>query len=123
LAQSLPNQCFQLSRKTKIKTKSLPETEGFFYAVLFFSHLRKLAAMKYHIESEYIFIELNRSLILDISPGDELESASLDGSYIWTAQDMQFVESNPDARIFIKFEKKGSSFKGKGLMVVPQEVY
>jgi hypothetical protein len=79
--------------------------------------------MKYRIESDFILIELNRSLIVDISPGDTLEASTHEGTYTWTEQDMQFLESNPDARIFLKFEKKGNAFTGKGLMVVPQEVY
>ena len=79
--------------------------------------------MKYNIESEHVLIEVNRSLIVDISPGDELEAGSLSAVYTWTEQDMQFLESNPDARIFLRFERAGESFHGKGLVVVPQEVY
>jgi hypothetical protein len=79
--------------------------------------------MKYRIEPESVLMELDRSAIVDISPGDQLESSSLNASYAWTEQDMQFLESNPDARLFVRFEKDGSSFKALGLVVVPQEVY
>jgi hypothetical protein len=79
--------------------------------------------MKYTIESAYILIELDRTSIVDISPGDQLESPNLNAKYMWSEQDMQFLESNPDARLFVKFEKSGSSFEGKGLVIVPEEVY
>jgi hypothetical protein len=79
--------------------------------------------MKYRIESDIILIELNRSEIMDIAPGDQLESESLGASYTWADQDMQFLESNPDARIFLKFEKKGDACTGKGVVILPQEVY
>jgi hypothetical protein len=79
--------------------------------------------MKYRIEPESVLMELDRSAIVDISPGDQLESLSLGALYKWTEQDMQFLESNPDARLFVRFEKDGDSFKGLGLVVMPQEVY
>ena len=79
--------------------------------------------MKYRIEPESILMELDRSAIVDISPGDQLESESLGASYTWTDQDMQFLESNPDARLFVRFEQAGKSFEAMGLVVVPQEVY
>lgn len=79
--------------------------------------------MKYIINSDIVLVELNRSEIMDISPGDELESKSLGATYTWTDQDMQFMESNPDARIFLKFEKSDSICEGKGVVVLPQEVY
>jgi hypothetical protein len=80
--------------------------------------------MNYQIDSDFILIELDRTAIVDISIGDQLDAASLNAFHIWTDQDMQFVESNPDARIFIRFEKASdNSFKGKGLIVVPHEVY
>jgi hypothetical protein len=79
--------------------------------------------MKYVINSDIVLIELNRSEIMDINPGDELESKSLGAKYTWTDQDMQFLESNPDARIFLKFEKSENNCQGKGVVVLPQEVY
>jgi hypothetical protein len=79
--------------------------------------------MKYQIDSEYILIELDRSAIVDISPGDELESSNLEARYTWSEQDAQFMESNPDAKIFLKFEKASEGFKGSGVVVVGQEVY
>jgi hypothetical protein len=79
--------------------------------------------MKYQLDSDFILIEVNRSTIVDISPGDELEAAGLGATYRWGEQDMQFLENNPDARIFLKFERISNSFQGRGLVVVPQEVY
>ena len=79
--------------------------------------------MKYLINSNIVLVELNRSEIMDINPGDELESKSLGATYTWTDQDMQFLESNPDARIFLKFEKGEKTCVGKGVVVLPQEVY
>ena len=80
--------------------------------------------MVYHIDSKDILIELDRTSIVDISIGDQLEASVIKGSYKWSEQDMQFLESNPDARIFIRFEKSSkNSFQGKGLVVMPQEVY
>jgi hypothetical protein len=79
--------------------------------------------MKYRIDSDIILVEVDRSAIVDISPGDQLESENLKSSYTWSEQDMQFLESNPDARIFLKFEKNADSCTGKGVVVLPQEVY
>jgi hypothetical protein len=79
--------------------------------------------MKYQIDSDIILVEVDRSAIVDISPGDQLESENLKSSYTWTEQDMQFLESNPDARIFLKFAKSADSCIGKGVVVLPQEVY
>ena len=79
--------------------------------------------MKYTINTDIILVELNRSEIMDINPGDELEFESLNSTYAWNEQDMQFLESNPDARIFLKFEKTAEACTGKGVVVLPQEVY
>lgn len=81
--------------------------------------------MVYELKENILLIEIDRTVIVDISPGDVLQPGCLpSASYTWTEQDSQFMESNPDARIFIKFEKnEENQFHGIGVMVVPQEVY
>jgi hypothetical protein len=60
--------------------------------------------MVYQIESGSILLKIDRSLILDITPGDEIEVPGLsDKKYNWKHQDSQFLESNPDAEIFLMF--------------------
>jgi hypothetical protein len=80
--------------------------------------------MVYSIESDIILIEVDRTLLVDISAGDVIKSNALsEAEYTWTEQDCQFQESNPDARIFVKFQKSGKAFKGIGVVVVPEAVY
>jgi hypothetical protein len=80
--------------------------------------------MTYTVDSNFILVELDRTTIVDISAGDTIEVASIGATYTWAEQDMQFLESNPDARIFLKFEKaEDKKFNGHGLAVMPQEVY
>ncbi len=79
--------------------------------------------MKYSVKSDVLLVELDRSEIMDIMPGDELEVSHLETTYTWTEQDRQFLESNPDARIFVKFDKASGTCEGRGVVVVPQEVY
>jgi hypothetical protein len=81
--------------------------------------------MVYQLESKIILFEVNRTAILDISPGDVIQASCLpDADYKWTEQDSQFVESNPDARLFIRFEKEqNDAFRGIGVMILPEAVY
>jgi hypothetical protein len=80
--------------------------------------------MTYTVDSHYILVELDRTAIMDISTGDTIEVTSIGATYTWADQDMQFLESNPDARIFLKFERsKDKKFNGHGLAVMPQEAY
>jgi hypothetical protein len=82
--------------------------------------------MVYELESNTVLFEIDRTAIVDISTGDELKVSCLaDATYTWTEQDSQFMESNPDARLFIKFQKGGKDnrFEGIGVTVFPQEVY
>jgi hypothetical protein len=79
--------------------------------------------MHYQIDTNEILVELDRSSIVDISIGDEIKTSVVDGTYKWKEQDAQFVESNPDARIFLRFAKSEDLFTGKGLVVVPEEVF
>jgi hypothetical protein len=81
--------------------------------------------MVYTLESNTLLFEIDRAAIVDISIGDVIKVACLqNASYTWTEQDSQFMESNPDARVFIKLEKTdGKNFNGVGVTVFPQEVY
>lgn len=76
--------------------------------------------MVYQLKNNSILVEIDRTSIMDITPGDVVEPDTLQGAqHTWTEQDSQFVESNPDARLFIQFIKSGSGFKGEGILPVP----
>lgn len=79
--------------------------------------------MKYQIDSGELLVELDRTAIVDISVGDVIEVPHLKAEHEWREQDMQFVESNPDARIFVRFAAGSNGvYQGQGLVVVPEEV-
>jgi hypothetical protein len=62
--------------------------------------------MVYSIKGDTLLFEVNRSQIIDISPGDTIEVAGLPGaSYTWKNHDMEFLENNPDGNIFIRIER------------------
>ena len=64
--------------------------------------------MLYQIKSETLLIKIDRAMILDISTGDEISVEGLGGGkYRWKDQDSQFIESNPDAEIFLRIERSG----------------
>jgi len=81
--------------------------------------------MVYQLETNIILFEVDRTAIVDIAAGDVIKACCLENAeYTWSEQDSQFLESNPDARLFIKFSKqKDDQFKGLGLTVFPEEVY
>jgi hypothetical protein len=81
--------------------------------------------MVYELESNTVLFEIDRTAIVDISIGDKLQVCCLsDATYTWTEQDSQFMESNPDARLFISFKKnKDNTFQGTGVTVFPEEVH
>ena len=75
--------------------------------------------MVYELESNVILFEIDRTAIVDISTGD----GAVDRAHV-AEQDAQFLESNPDARLFIKFSKEqGNKFQGLGLTVFPEAVF
>ena len=78
--------------------------------------------MLYEIQSDTMMFEIDRTAIVDISVGDSLWPKGFSkGLYTWTQQDSQFIESNPDARVFLKVQKtSGSDYKGIGIMVIPE---
>lgn len=73
--------------------------------------------MVYQLEGSAFLFEIDRSKIIDISPGDILEIKSLPGlQYTWTDQDREFVENNPDDDIFIWVEQsKDNAYKACGI--------
>lgn len=79
--------------------------------------------MTYEIQTDTIMFEIDRTEIVDISVGDFLQPKGFPkGLYTWTEQDSQFIESNPDARVFLKVKRiSDSNYKGIGIMMIPEE--
>jgi hypothetical protein len=80
--------------------------------------------MKYQVQDNTILFEIDRREIADITAGDILEASSFPGgSYTWTAQDSQFMESNPEANMYLRLEgTSGGGYVGKGILIMPTEV-
>ena len=78
--------------------------------------------MHYQVKSGTVLVRIDRALILDISNGDEITIDGLDvDSYKWREQDSQFVESNPDADIFLRLEKnREGSYRPRCIEVRPE---
>jgi hypothetical protein len=77
--------------------------------------------MTYEIKSNTMLFEMDRTAIADIAIGDVLKAQDLpDTEYTWTLHDSQFLESNPDARLFLKVQKvPGKNYRGVGVMIIP----
>lgn len=95
------------------------------FGVSVFYRIVKKQDMVYELDSNTVLFEIDRTAIVDISIGDVLKVCCLsDATYTWTEQDTQFMESNPDARLFIRFEQNGKNkFVGRGVTIIPHEVY
>ncbi|RAW00099.1 hypothetical protein [Pseudochryseolinea flava] len=79
--------------------------------------------MKYQIEDNAVLFEVDRRQIADITPGDVLETEHFPGgAYTWTEQDSQFIESNPEANVYLRMERHGDAYEGKGILILPAEV-
>lgn len=78
--------------------------------------------MVYQVKGGSILVKMDRALILDITEGDEISVEGLDvENYRWSPQDSQFVESNPDADIFLKFERTGEgAYRARSIEVRPE---
>jgi hypothetical protein len=78
--------------------------------------------MTYEITSNMMLFEMDRTAIADIAIGDTLRAQDLpDAEYTWTLHDSQFLESNPDARLFLKVQKlSDKQYKGMGVMIIPE---
>ena len=79
--------------------------------------------MIYEIQNDTMMFEIDRREIVDISVGDFLQPKGFPkGLYTWTDQDSQFIETNPDARLFLKVQKlSDNNYKGIGIMMIPEE--
>jgi hypothetical protein len=75
--------------------------------------------MVYQLEGDAFLFEIDRSKIIDISPGDTISIKGFkDLHYTWTSQDSEFLENNPDDSIFIRvgYDVTGS-FKAHGIQL------
>jgi hypothetical protein len=75
--------------------------------------------MTYKLNGKSILFEINRADIIDISVGDVIAIEGFPGvEYVWTEQDGEFVENNPDDDIFLKIDRvDGKAFKGTGILL------
>lgn len=75
--------------------------------------------MTYKLNSKSILFEINRAEIIDISVGDVIAIEGFPGvEYVWTEQDGEFVENNPDDDIFLEIERiDAKNFKGTGILL------
>lgn len=75
--------------------------------------------MTYKLNGKSILFEINRADIIDISVGDVIAIEGFPGvDYVWTDQDGEFVENNPDDDIFLKIDRvDGKTFKGTGILL------
>ena len=79
--------------------------------------------MKYQVQDNTILFEIDRRQIADIAPGDVLEAANFPGgTYTWTEQDSQFMESNPEANVYLRLAANSGNYVGKGIAILPAEV-
>jgi hypothetical protein len=79
--------------------------------------------MQYEIEPTALLYEIDRTKIVDVAIGDTLIIQGYQQlEHTWTEQDMQFMENNPDAPIFLKFQKKnGGQLVGHGVTVLTED--
>jgi hypothetical protein len=62
--------------------------------------------MVYKLEGNSIFFSIPRTAIIDISVGDVIEIKGFPGAqYVWTEQDADFFENNPEDDVYISVEK------------------
>lgn len=75
--------------------------------------------MTYQLTGNYLLFEIKRTDIIDISPDDEITVEGFEGiKYIWTNQDGEFLESNPDDDIYLQVERVGNNkFKATGILL------
>jgi hypothetical protein len=75
--------------------------------------------MTYRLNGKSILFEIKRAEIIDISVDDVIAVEGFPGvEYVWTEQDGEFLENNPDDDIFLKIERiDGKNFKGTGILL------
>lgn len=75
--------------------------------------------MTYQLNGSDLLFAINRTDIVDITPDDVISVEGFPGiHYVWTNQDSDFVENNPDDDIFLQVERVGNNdFKAKGILL------
>ena len=74
--------------------------------------------MTYQLNGNSLLFAINRTEILDISVDDVITLDGFPGAdYVWTEQDSDFVENNPDDEIFLQMERKGNKYKATGIIL------
>ena len=62
--------------------------------------------MRYQIPGNIVLCPIDRTHIIDIAVDDVLELQGFPGArYVWTEQDREFVENNPDDDIYLQLER------------------
>jgi hypothetical protein len=85
-------------------TTSKPENETF---------------MTYSLNGNSLLFAIDRTEIIDISAGDTISVDGFPGvKHVWTEQDGDFVENNPDDEIFLQVQRLGEKdFKAGGILL------
>ena len=74
--------------------------------------------MTYTLDGKKFLFAITRAEILDISIGDVITVEGFAGvAYKWTDHDSNFLENNPDADIFLQFERSKDGFRATGVLV------
>lgn len=75
--------------------------------------------MTYELNDSNLLFDLDRTAIIDISPGDVITVKGYPGvEYVWTTHDLEFLENNPDDDIYLKVERtEGNLFRATGILL------
>lgn len=74
--------------------------------------------MTYELSGKNLLLNIDRTEIIDISVNDIISLKGFPGArYVWTEQDSDFVENNPDDDIFLQIECVGKDFKANGIVL------
>jgi hypothetical protein len=77
--------------------------------------------MTYKLDGNNMLFAIDRTQIIDISVNDKLEVKGFPGAiHVWTDQDMEFIENNPDDDIYLQIERTADDrFRATGIMLKP----
>ena len=74
--------------------------------------------MTYELDGSNMLLTLDRTAIIDISVNDTISIKGFPGAdYVWTEQDSDFMENNPDDEIFLQVETDGKNFKATRIVL------